>query len=136
MKKVLSGSKYLFLFLFCFVLCCFTYSIITSDAIWNFGFSYAIARGEVPYVDFNMVVPPFSPFVYLIPFLFSHSYIVYLLFHSVLFVVLFYFLEKLFGNKVYLLLILLVFPLPSFLIPIIFPGYNFLLILLFTLLLY
>lgn len=136
MKKVLSGSKYLFLFLFCFVLCCFTYSIITSDAIWNFGFSYAIARGEVPYVDFNMVVPPFSPFVYLIPFLFSHSYIVYLLFHSVLFVVLFCFLEKLFGNKVYLLLILLVFPLPSFLIPIIFPGYNFLLILLFTLLLY
>ena len=136
MKKVLSGSKYLFLFLFCFIACTFTYSIITSDAIWNFGFSYAIARGEVPYVDFNMVVPPFSPFVYLIPFLFSHSYIVYLLFHSILFVVLFCFLEKLFGNKVYLLLILLVFPLPSFLIPIIFPGYNFLLILLFTLLLY
>ncbi len=136
MKKVLSGSKYLFLFLFCFILCCFTYSIITSDAIWNYGFSYAIARGEVPYVDFNMVVPPFSPFVYLIPFLFSHSYIAYLLFQSVLFVILFYFLEKLFDNKVYSLLILVVFPLPSFLIPIIFPGYNFLLILLFTLLLY
>ena len=67
-NKICSGSKYLFLFLFCLVLCCFTYSIITSDAIWNYGFSYAIARGEVPYVDFNMVVPPFSPFVYLIPF--------------------------------------------------------------------
>ena len=135
-NKICSGSKYLFLFLFCLVLCCFTYSIITSDAIWNYGFSYAIARGEVPYVDFNMVVPPFSPFVYLITFLFSNSYIVYLFYHSILFVILFYFLEKLFGNKVYLLLILLVIPTPTFLIPIIFPGYNFMLIFLFTLLLY
>ena len=136
MKKVLSGSKYLFLFLFCFVLCCFTYSIITSDAIWNFGFSYAIARGEVPYVDFNMVVPPFSPFVYLIPFLFSHSYITYLLFHSILFVVLFYFLEKLFGNKVYLLLIFLLLPFPVGNVMISLPGYNFLLLLLFVIILY
>ena len=136
MEKIYRSSKYLFLFLFCFVVCTFTYSIITCDAIWNFGFSYAISRGEVPYVDFNMIVPPFSPFVYLIPFLFSNSYVVYLLFQSILFVVLFYFLEKLFGNKVYLLLILLVIPIPSPLMPIIFPGYNFLLILLFTFLLY
>lgn len=135
-NKICSGSKYLFLFLFCFVLCCFTYSIITSDAIWNYGFSYAIARGEVPYVDFNMVVPPFSPFVYLIPFLFSNSYIVYLFCHSILFVILFYFLEKLFGNKVYLLLIFFLFPFPVGNVMLILPGYNFLLLLLFTLILY
>ena len=131
-----SVCKYLLLFFFCFFILVFTYSIITSDAIWNYGFSYAIARGEVPYVDFNMVVPTFSPIFYLIPFLFSDSYLVYLLFQSILFVILFYFLEKLFGNKVYLLLLLLVIPIPSFLIPIIFPGYNFMLIFLFTLLLY
>ena len=135
-NKICSSSKYLFLFLFCFVLCCFTYSIITSDAIWNYGFSYAIARGEVPYVDFNMVVPPFSPFVYLIPFLFSNSYIVYLFYHSILFVILFYFLEKLFGNKVYLLLIFFLFPFPVGNVMLILPGYNFLLLLLFTLILY
>ena len=116
-----SVCKYLLLFFFCFFILVFTYSIITSDAIWNYGFSYAIARGEVPYVDFNMVVPPFSPIFYLIPFLFSDSYLVYLLFQSILFVILFYFLEKLFGNRVYLLLLLLVIPIPSFLIPIIFP---------------
>ena len=114
--KIQSVFKYLFLFCYFFYCLVLAYNLTRGDSYVNFGFSYAIARGEVPYVDFNMVVPPFSPFVYLIPFLFSHSYIVYLLFHSILFVVLFCFLEKLFGNKVYLLLILLVFPLPSFLI--------------------
>ena len=131
-----SVCKYLLLFFFCFFILVFTYSIITSDAIWNYGFSYAIARGEVPYVDFNMVVPPFSPIFYLIPFLFSNSYLVYLLFQSVLFVILFYFLEKLFTNKIYLLLLFFMIPFPVGNVMLIYPGYNFLLLLLFVLILY
>ena len=32
------------------------------DEIWNYGFSYAIRLGEIPYRDFNMVLPPFYSF--------------------------------------------------------------------------
>lgn len=34
------------------------------DEIWNYGFSYAIRLGEIPYRDFNMVLPPFLFFIY------------------------------------------------------------------------
>ena len=136
MKYIRKWSKFVVLFLFCFLVCIFTYSFISGDVIWNYGFSYAISRGQIPYVDFNMIVPPFSPFLYLIPFLFSKSYVVYLLFHSILFVVLFYFLEKLFGNKAYLLLFFFIFPFPVGNAIIMYPGYNFILIMLLVIILY
>ena len=36
---------------------------LTRDEIWNYGFSYNMAHGMIPYKDFNMVVGPFYNFL-------------------------------------------------------------------------
>lgn len=57
-KKIIKG---VLLFLGIYLLC-FLYSFFIAgffnDEIWNYGFSYNIASGMVPYKDFNMVVTP------------------------------------------------------------------------------
>ena len=59
MKKKL--FKNILIFLLIYILC-FLYSFFIStvynDEIWNYGFSYNIASGLIPYRDFNMVVTP------------------------------------------------------------------------------
>ena len=35
---------------------------VTYDEIWNYGFSYNIANGLMPYRDFNMVLTSFISF--------------------------------------------------------------------------
>lgn len=34
------------------------------DTYANFGFSYALSIGQVPYKEFNLVVPLFAPLLY------------------------------------------------------------------------
>ena len=132
MKKVLSGSKYLFLFLFCFIACTFTYSIITSDAIWNFGFSYAIARGEVPYVDFNTVSTPFCAFFFSLFFIFSHHYLWYIFGWSLVLTFTFYLLFQVIQHRSFIVLFALLFPFLHTIIP----TYNLFCFCLYILLLY
>ena len=48
--------KYLLLFGFFFLCLHFFYSSFQGDLVYNYGFSYAVSRGEVPYRDFNMVL--------------------------------------------------------------------------------
>ena len=79
MKKVLSCSKYLFLFLFFFVALVVFFNIQRGDTYVNFGFSYAISRGEIPYLDFNLVIPPLAPYLYSIFLFFSKSILVFYL---------------------------------------------------------
>ena len=47
------------------ILTIFSYYIsdFTPDEIWNYGFSYNIASGLIPYKDFNMVVGPLYNFI-------------------------------------------------------------------------
>ena len=47
----------------------FTYFIsnLSLDEIWNYGFSYNIAKGAIPYRDFNIVVMPFYSLIMAIP---------------------------------------------------------------------
>ena len=58
--------KYILVFLFCFVIT-FLYNFfflnINCDEIWNYGFSYNIIHGLVPYRDFNVVVTPLFFFI-------------------------------------------------------------------------
>ena len=56
--KIQSVFKYLFLFCYFFYCLVLAYNLTRGDSYVNFGFSYAITRGEVPYVDFNLVIPP------------------------------------------------------------------------------
>lgn len=39
------------------------YSSLFNDEIWNYGFSYNIASGLIPYRDFNMIVTPLYHFI-------------------------------------------------------------------------
>ena len=58
MKKKIILILFLTLFIFSFNYFIFHKIIDDCDEIWNFGFSYNIAKGAIPYRDFNMIVLP------------------------------------------------------------------------------
>ena len=37
---------------------------IVDDELYNYGFSYNIINGLVPYKDFNMIIPPLFSYLY------------------------------------------------------------------------
>ena len=127
-----------FIFLFFFVLYSFliAYNLFFGDTIVNYGFSYAITRGEVPYVDYNLIIPLFSPFLYSIFLFISKSFLFYYIVQSIFVVLFFIVLFKLLDNKWSLLLpiVFLGFPIP--IVTILFPGYNFILLFLLILVIY
>lgn len=133
MKKYL---KYLFLFLIFLVALLFNFSICRGDTFANYGFSYAISMGEIPYKDFNMVITPFSSFLYSIGLLINKSILVYYIEQAILLVVLACFLEKLLGKKIYLFYLFLCLIWPVSLASVIFPGYNFICFLLLIIIIY
>lgn len=129
--------KYVLLFLFFFLCLQFFYVSFQGDLVYNYGFSYAVARGEIPYKDFNMIIPPFGAFLYAIPLLiFGSELVVYNLFQAFLLCVLFYFLFRLFDKKAYLFLVIFSLILPFPFVTGLFGGYNFLLLLEIVVLLY
>ncbi len=46
----------IFLYTYCF-------SPLLGDEIWNYGFSYNVVTGLIPYLDFNMIVTPLFSFI-------------------------------------------------------------------------
>lgn len=134
MKK---NFKYVLLFILFFLCLQFFYSSFQGDLVYNFGFSYAVARGEIPYKDFNMIIPPFGAFLYAIPFLlFGSNLIVLNLFQAFLLCILFYFLFKLFDKNTYFFIPILCMAIPIPFVTALFAGYNFLLLLEVIILLY
>lgn len=127
-----------FIFLFLFVLYSFlvAYNLFFGDTIVNYGFSYAITRGEVPYVDYNLIIPLFSPFLYSIFLFIFKSFLFYYIVQAIFVVLFFIVLFKLLNNKWSLLLpiVFLGFPIP--IVTILFPGYNFILLFLLILVIY
>jgi hypothetical protein len=128
--------KYGVMFLLFFLCLQFFYSCFQGDQIYNFGFSYAISRGEVPYRDFNMIITPFGTFFYFIPFIFGKHLLIFNLFQAFMLCLMFYYLFKLYGQKTWILFILLFFPYPIPFPTLMFQGYNFLLLFGLILLLY
>lgn len=129
--------QYVLMFLLFFLCLQFFYSCFLSDRMYNYGFSYAVSKGEVPYRDFNMIVTPVGAFLYAIPFLiFGSHMIVFNLFQALLLCVLFYFLFKLYDKKAWILFIVLLSFFPKPFPCIMSHGYNFLLLLELVILLY
>lgn len=133
MKKIF---KYLIVFCISLFLLLFTYNLFFGDSIVNYGFSYALARGEIPYNDFNLVLPLLSPWFYAIPLLIYNSSITFYITQALLLTVLYYLIEKKLGYKIYLFLLLILFGYPLSLVSGLFPGYNFLLFFLIFILSY
>ena len=62
-KRILILSiSFLLLFVFAF---CYTYFFrnVIDDELYNYGFAKSILDGRVPYVDFNMIIPPIFPYL-------------------------------------------------------------------------
>ena len=135
-KHYKSIIKYSLLFIYFFLCLTVFYNISRNDLYANYGFSYALSIGEIPYNDFNLVIPLFSPFLYSIGLLFSKSIIVIYLEQSFLLCVLMYYLFKMIKNKAYLFLFFLTMPFPIIFSSTLFPGYNYLSFLLLIIIIY
>ncbi len=138
MKKIDNKEliKYFLIFVYSFICLLFIYTLSRGDLYVNYGFSYAISRGEVLYVDFNLVILPFAPFLYSLFLIFSKSIICYYLGQALLLTIFSYFVFKLLGKKAWLYFIILLMPFPIAMASVIFPGYNFLLLFLTTIIIY
>lgn len=134
--KILKVLKYGFLFLFFLYALMVSYNVFFGDTIVNYGFSYAIRRGEIPYRDFNLVIPLFSPFLYSLSLIFFNNIISLYIMQAVLLVLFFELLERILDGKVYILLPLLFLGFPICLFAAFFPGYNFILLFLIVLLIF
>lgn len=133
MKK---NYKYILLFIFFFISLTFIFNISRGDTFVNYGFSYAIKMGQIPYKDFNMVITPLSPIIYSIGLIFFNNIITFYLEQSLLLTILFYYFDKLLGKKSILMLLCFCIPYPIAFSSCIFPGYNFLVLLLSIMFMY
>ncbi len=105
---------------------------VYGDPVANYGFSYAISRGEVPYLDFNTISTPLYAFVMAPGLLIYNNYLTFIIEQSILVTLMFYFLEKTYGKICYLLfLVMSIFGFMG-----INPTYNFFTLFLLIVLLY
>ena len=133
MKYIKKYRNYIFLFLFFFlVLSVFSFYNHSYDSFWNYSFSYAIARGEVPYVDFNTVSTPFCAFFFSLFLIFSHHYLWYIFGWSLVLTFTFYLLFQVIQHRSFIVLFALLFPFLHTIIP----TYNLFCFCLYILLLY
>ena len=132
-KKV---HLYCFLFLFFFISLIFIFTLSRGDTFVNYGFSYAIRLGEIPYKDFNMVITPFAPFLYSLGLFIYNDIVMFYIEQAIVLTVMFYILEKMLGSKVILYLLFMILPFPIAMVSTMYPGYNFMLIFLFILFIY
>lgn len=132
MEKWRSILKYVFIFLFAFLAMSVFMTYVDGDVLWNYGFSYAISQGEIPYIDFNMILPPAYSFLMALGLFFNPNILVFYLENSLLITFIFYFLFKLYGKKAWIFLLFLIFPIPV----IVYPSYNLLLLFLLIVLFY
>ena len=102
--------KYFTIALFFFVSLVFIFTLSRGDTFVNYGFSYAISRGQIPYKDFNMVISPFGPILYSIGLLLCKNIIVYYLEQAILLTVMIYYVEKLLDKKWIVFLLCLIIP--------------------------
>lgn len=132
MKIIKKISIYFFVFLF-FLFLNLMINQLQNDEIWNYGFSYNLYRGLIPYKDFNMVVTPFYPFLMSLPFhLFGSNLLIFHITNACLLTICTFFIYQLISNKIYLLGLLAVL----FSNSVTFPSYNFFLLFLMVLLVY
>ena len=94
----MKSKKYIAIELLCIFILTLLYNLICNpvilDEIWNYGFTYNIANGLIPYKDFNMVITPFYPFLgALFLIIFGKSLLVYHIFNALICTGIFYFMK-------------------------------------------
>lgn len=133
MKKIIEN---ILITTFFFLALVFVFTLSRGDTFVNYGFSYAISRGEIPYKDFNLVITPLSPIIYSLGLLLYQNIITIYLEQALLLTLFYQIIKKILGEKSILFLLFLLLPYPIATASVIFPGYNFLILILFFLFLY
>lgn len=134
MKKfILNNIKYLLLFLFFLVI----YQVVAfsntyGDPLNSYGFSHAIRRGEIPYLDFNTITTPLYAYVMAVGLFLFDNYLMFNIEQALLCTVMFYFIYKMYSKKAYLVLLASLI----FLFFGINPTYNFLTLFFLVIILY
>lgn len=115
-------GRYIFVFTLVFLIYeFFGWGITYGDPVANYGFSYAISKGQIPYRDFNIITTPLYAFTMSIGLLFFNNYLMFILEQSLLVTIVFYFLYKLYEKKSYwILFVFILFGFFGLL-----PTYNF-----------
>lgn len=124
--------KIILFYVFIFFIFLFNFAILNNfseDNHYNYGFAYNIVNGLIPYLDYNMVLFPFAPFLIAVFLkIFGTKLIVYYAVSSLFGTLTIYFVSKLKKElSLLILILLLMFPIG---------GYNYLMVLLFFVLLY
>lgn len=126
MKKINFELIFIFIITLLYNIFC---NPISIDDVWSYGFSYNIANGLVPYVDFNMVIGPLFPIIAsLFLVIFGKNMLVFNIFGAIIATILFYFMKKI-NNKCYYIIYAIFLFFSS-------PNYNILCLLLLYILLY
>ena len=126
-------GRYLFIFIFIFLIYEFVaYGITYGDPLANYGFSYAIKNGQIPYLEFNTISTPLYAFIMSIGLHFYDSYLMFIIEQSLLVTIMFYFLYKIIDKKSYWV----IFGLMFFSFYGLLPTYNFACFLMMVILLY
>lgn len=129
MKKIFLILLLLFILLLIFNL--FLYPI-TLDEIWNYGFSYNILNGKIPYLDFNIVLTPLFSFIMTLPLMiFGNNILVFNIFNIFIILGCFLLLHNLIDDNMWLCALIFFIP-----FPILYPSYNLFLLFLFLYLIY
>lgn len=116
----MKSKKYIAIELLCIFILTLLYNLICNpvilDEIWNYGFTYNIANGLIPYKDFNMVITPFYPFLgALFLIIFGKSLLVYHIFNALICTGIFYFMKITLNKSYYIVYsILLLVSLPNY----------------------
>ena len=107
MRKIIKFSFIFFIILIFNLLC----SPLNLDEVWNYGFANNLYRGLVPYLDFNMVITPFYPFLMSLPFyIFGSSMIAFHVANAIILTGCFVLLEKMYHDKMWIFFFFLFFP--------------------------
>ena len=78
-----------------------------DDLFWSYGFSYNIAKGLIPYKDFNMVIGPFYNLLLSIPLLISNNILTFEIIHLVVYSTILLICYKKINYKIIYLIILI-----------------------------
>lgn len=102
---------------------------LNYDEVWNYGFSYNIATGLIPYKDFNMILTPLYPFLgSLFLIVFGKNILVFHIFNALICTSIFYFIKKQNNRSYYICYMIL--------LSVSIPNYNLFCLLLLYLLMY
>ena len=113
----------------------FKFSVLMGDEVWIYGFSYNIAKGLIPYYDFNMVVTPLYPLLQgLFMYIFGNNIITFHIVNAFICTGIFYLLKRLYSKVYYIIYFLLLGF--SFEYSNLLPGYNVFILFLFLIILF